>query len=526
MKKCSVFLAICLWFFSFSGGAQASGEEKPQTKACAPIVFSGQTLLCLEHGQGSLSAADRAAVVESRLQRVALQQNFDDDAFEFSQGAEGLAVVLGDAVLLHVTEQDAASHGAPAKAVAEEFVAKLRGSLRDKRRMENPRELLLAGVYTLATLLAFLGLVYALSLFAPRLHRRIDTLHARHFRSLRIQSIELLSANRMAAALHWLVKTARLALLLVLFYLFVPLVLSYFPWTASWAPKLVEYATSPLKELFRVTVEYVPNLFFVIVVAVVASFVLRGVKFLFNEVDKGNVRFEGFHREWASPTYKLVRVVVIAFAFVMAFPYLPGSSSPAFQGVSVFLGLLLSFGSSSAISNMVAGIVITYMRPFKVGDRVKIADTVGDVAEKNLLVTRIRSIKNVDITIPNAAVLGSHIVNFSSHAHTTGLILNTSITIGYSVPWRQVHELLIEAALKTPHIMQSPTPFVFQRALNDFHVSYEINASTRAPGDMELTYSLLHQNIQEAFHSAGVEIMSPHYTSLRDGSAVAIPAGV
>ncbi|TFH49653.1 MAG: mechanosensitive ion channel, partial [Methanothrix sp.] len=178
---------------------------------------------------------------------------------------------------------------------------------------------------------------------------------------------------------------------------------------------------------------------------------------------------------------------------------------------------------SSAIANIVAGVILTYMRAFKLGDRVKIADTIGDVVEKTLLVTRVRTIKNVDITVPNAMVLSSHIINYSSTAEDDGLILHTTITIGYDAPWRQVHELMIAAARATSNILETPAPFVLQTSLDDFYVSYQINAYTDKPSVMARTYSELHQNIQEKFNEGGVEIMPPHYATLRDGNMTTIP---
>jgi small-conductance mechanosensitive channel len=255
-----------------------------------------------------------------------------------------------------------------------------------------------------------------------------------------------------------------------------------------------------------------------------SRYILRFINILFNEIEMGTLNIDGFHREWAVPTYKLVRILVLAFTLVVLFPYLPGSGSPAFQGVSVFLGILLSFGSSSSIGNIVAGIVLTYMRPFKVGDRVKISDTVGDVVEKTLLVTRLRTIKNVDVTIPNSMILASHIINYSSSALSSGLILNTTVTIGYDSPWNIVHDLLKKAALITTDILQDPSPYILQTSLDDFYVSYELNAFTRHPNRMANIYSELHRNIQDTFNDAGVEIMSPHYTSLRDGNEVTIPS--
>jgi small-conductance mechanosensitive channel len=163
------------------------------------------------------------------------------------------------------------------------------------------------------------------------------------------------------------------------------------------------------------------------------------------------------------------------------------------------------------------------MRAFRLGDRVQIADTVGDVIEVSLLVTRIRTIKNVEITIANSMVLSSHIINFSGSVQNEGLILHTTVTIGYDAPWRKIHKLLIDAALSTDNILTTPAPFVLQTALDDFYVHYQINAYTDQPSNMAKTYSDLHQNIQDKFYEGGVEIMSPHFSTIRDGNHIAIP---
>jgi small-conductance mechanosensitive channel len=219
-------------------------------------------------------------------------------------------------------------------------------------------------------------------------------------------------------------------------------------------------------------------------------------------------------------------VLLTAFGVVVAFPYLPASDSPAFAGVSVFMGVLFSLSSSSAFSNMIAGIVLTYTGAFRLGDRVKVGDAFGDVIQTTLLATRVRTIKNEDVTIPNSIALGSAVTNYSRSAGTLGLILHTSVTIGYDAPWRKVHDLLVQAALETPGLLPEPRPFVWQTALNDFYVTYEINAYTATPRDMFDVYAALHERIQDRFYEAGVEIMSPHYTALRDGNAVAIPAAL
>jgi small-conductance mechanosensitive channel len=211
---------------------------------------------------------------------------------------------------------------------------------------------------------------------------------------------------------------------------------------------------------------------------------------------------------------------------VMIFPKLPGSDSPIFQGVSVFLGLLVSLGSSSAIGNMVAGLVITYMRPFKIGDLIKLGDVTGEVIEKTLLVTRLRTVRNEEITIPNSAVLSGNTTNYSALAKDEGLIIHTTVTIGYDVHWKTMHEALLEAASRTANLIPYKNPFVLQTSLDDFYVSYQLNVYTSQSNALAPIYSELHQHILDVCAEKGIEIMSPHYRAERDGNESTIPKTV
>jgi small-conductance mechanosensitive channel len=260
-----------------------------------------------------------------------------------------------------------------------------------------------------------------------------------------------------------------------------------------------------------------------VVIFLITRLVLRSLRRLTRQLTQGQLKLPDFHPEWARPTYQIVRVLTYALMFVLIFPYLPGSDSAVFQGVSVFFGVLLSLGSSSAVANVVAGLVITYMRPFAVGDRVKLGDVVGDVVEKSLLVTRLRTVKNEEVTIPNSTVLNGHTINYSKLCDKEGVILHTTVTIGYDVPWRQVHALLLAAAARTPGLLTTPAPFVLQTALNDWYVAYELNAHTLQAQHMLEQYSQLHGNIQDCFNEAGVEIMSPSYLNLRDANETTLP---
>ncbi len=255
-------------------------------------------------------------------------------------------------------------------------------------------------------------------------------------------------------------------------------------------------------------------------------YVIRFCKFIFYELERGNISIPGFYQDWAIPTYNILQFLIIALAAVIAFPYLPGFDSPAFRGISVFLGILFSLGSTSAVANTVGGVILIYTRSFQLGDRVQIGDIIGDVEDKTLLVTRIRTPKNVIVTLPNATVLNSNVVNFTASARETGipLIIYTTVTLGYDVPWRTVHQVLLAAADETESLLKAPKPFVLQTSLDDFYVSYELNVYTDKTRKLYYIYSDLHQNIQDKCNEADIEILSPHYSAIRDGNQNTIPA--
>ena len=369
----------------------------------------------------------------------------------------------------------------------------------------------------------FLVIYRFINLLFPFITRVVQSWKGTRIRTISIQNTNLLTAERITNMAAIALRIGRFAALILLWYLYLPTVFSFFEATQTWAATLIGYVLKPIVTMGSAFINYLPNLFTIIVILFISRYILKFIGFIFKEIDQESITIPGFIAEWAQPTYKIVRFLVMVFVAIVIFPYLPGSDSPAFQGISLFVGVLFSLGSTTAIANIVAGVVLTYMRPFKVGDRVKIADTMGDVVEKTLLVTRVRTIKNVDITIPNAMVLGSHIINFSMSADDRGLILHTVVTIGYDVPWRQVHDLLISAALTTEHILHEPSPFVLQTGLNDYYPVYELNAYTNNPSRMARIYSELHQNIQDKFNESGVEILSPAYSAVRDGNSMAVP---
>jgi small-conductance mechanosensitive channel len=351
----------------------------------------------------------------------------------------------------------------------------------------------------------------------------LDIHKGRLLKNLAYKDYTFLTAEQEMKMILVILRIFKAFVYILLAYFTLSIVFSIFPFTRGWADRLLQLIWTPFKSIILAIWEYLPNLFTIVVIYFVMSYFIRLVKYIFQEIDSEKLRLPNFHADWAMPTYSIVRFLLYAFMFVLIFPYLPGSDSNVFRGVSVFIGVLFSLGSSSAIANMVAGLVITYMRPFKMGDRIKIGDIIGDVMEKNLLVTRIKTPKNEEITIPNASILSGNTTNYSSLARTEGLIIHTIVTIGYDVPWKQIHQALIDAALRTEKLLKEPPPFVLQTGLEDFYVSYQINAYTKESKMLAHIYSELHQNIQDCCFERGIEILSPHYRAARDGNMTTIP---
>ncbi|MBA3924215.1 MAG: mechanosensitive ion channel family protein [Nostocaceae cyanobacterium] len=488
-----------------------------------PVLLSGEELFVIQARVGSFSAAERAQAVTQRIEAFANNGAVPVESLKVEDQEYSTSIAAGDKLLFTITEADAKAAGKARSQLAREYTSHLQMVIQQYRQERSSKSILFGVLYTILATIALFILLKLLNRAFVRILTRRGTFSGTRLFALRIQNFELLSAAQIAALVTRLLKWVRLALALGLLAIYFTLVLSLFPWTKRLGATIVGHLLEALNGFWTAFLSYLPNLFIIAFIAVITYYVLRFTRFLFQQLGRDQA-FPWFYPEWAEPTHKLATVLIIALAAVVAFPYLPGSKSPAFQGVSLFLGLLISLGSSSAISNMVAGVILIYTRAFKAGDRVKVGEAIGDVVEKTLLVTQLRTIKNVVITIPNSTVLNSQVINYSALSQTeTPLILHTTVTLGYDVPWRKVHETLIGAAHASQHILQNPAPFVLQTSLDDFYVSYELNAYTNQPAIMAKIYSELHQNIQDKCNEVGIEILSPHYRAVRDGNQNTIP---
>lgn len=544
MKKTIVLLLICFSVFSSGYGQKATKAPSPSlepdsTKAQpvaeidsakvivpqAVVTYKEDTLFAIFGPYGPFSADERATVVAQRLQRILDISSFTADSLYVVDGETSSDIFFQEQILLSVTDADAVSLGKSRSAVAQQICTYLRDKITHEFKLKTILDILVKiGLTILELLIIYLLIKYLNKLFGFTrlwLVRQKETL----IKGIRIKGYELLDTDRALRLSIFANNVLRWLVIIFVLYLAIPILFSIFPWTRGLADRLFGYVLSPVKNIVGSVGNYIPNLFTIAVIYLATRYAIRFIKFLAEEIEKGALQFPGFYPDWAMPTFNIVRMLLYAFMFIVIFPYLPGSDSPVFQGVSVFLGVLFSLGSSSAISNAVAGLVITYMRPFKKGDRIKIGEIVGEVIEKSILVTRVRTIKNEQITIPNSTVLSGHTTNYTTSAKDLGLILHTSITIGYDVPWKQVHTLLTEAGLATSGVLQADgkRPFVLQTSLDDFYVSYQLNVYTEESNRMAAIYSELHQHIQDKFNDGGVEILSPHYRAARDGNMTTIP---
>jgi len=488
-----------------------------------PVVPFRDTLFLLYTTQGSFTAQERADAIAGRIEKLSSDYNFRPDSLKIVDNETTTDIIFKDQLLMSVSEPDALWQNTNRQSLAILLKSKIGVAISQYREETRWQTLLKESLLALFVIIVVILLIYGVNRSLKWLLNRISGKQRWFTSGIKISDFELLNADRQVYMLNFIFKIVKWFFFILIVYLALPVLFGIFPFTRDLSDLLIGYITSPLKRIGLSIWDYIPNLITILVLFIIFRYILRFIAYIRDEVAKGSLTIPGFYPDWAGSTYQIIRVLILAFMLIVIFPYLPGSDSAIFKGVSVFVGVLFTFGSAGALGNIVSGVVMTYTRAFKLGDCVKIGEVKGDIIEKTLLVTRIRTIQNEIISIPNSTVISNHTINYSSDAPDKGLIIHTTVTIGYDAPWRQVHQLLIDAALDTPMVEKEPLPYVYQTSLDDYYVSYRINAFTREPNRQGAIYSALHANIQDHFNKAGVEIMSPHYKALRDGNATTIP---
>ena len=508
-------LALALCLAACGGSALAQEEEKEKDPfegevATAPVVVDGKTVMRLR-GAGSYTAEERAAAVAGRIVDMARTPSFDPAALRIAESGRESRIIAGSTIVLRIVDADAAVLLLDRPTLAPLALDRIREAM-VAYRAARTREARLAsaGRAGIALVLAALA-AFAVLRLGGGIERRIENRLRERVQSVSIQSFEIVRAERLMGLIRDFERLVKGILLALIAYFFLQYTLAQFPSTRAASRQLVAWILRPLEILGDAFVEKLPDLIFLLVLFVLTRWVLRLLRLFFDAVGRGTVTFSQFDPDWADPTYKLMRVAVIALAIVIAYPYIPGSSSNAFQGLSIFFGVLLSLGASSIVANVFAGFTMIYRRAFREGDVIQFGDIRGRVTAVRLVVTHLRTPKNEEVVIPNSKLLSDEIINYSTLAREHGLMLHTTVGIGYHTPWRQVEAMLLEAARRTPGLLAEPQPFVLQKALDTFTVIYEINAPCGDATQMPRLYAELHRRILDVFNEYGVQIMTPAY---------------
>ncbi|HEX5042258.1 MAG TPA: mechanosensitive ion channel domain-containing protein [Candidatus Polarisedimenticolaceae bacterium] len=507
-KSFGILLVVLL----ATGGADAQEQETSRAAATAPVILDGEELFRVR-GVSAFPAEERASAIARAIRDAAKDRAVDPGTVRTETIEFGTRIMAGPRRIMAVLEADAQPEGIHANELAAIYARRIARALTEYRQARTPQAIKDAWVAALVGMVALaIGLALVFWIWR-RLHGILEHRLRQRVQSLETKSFRLVDAQRIWSGLRGLVNLARILAILALVYVFLHVVLARFPNTRGVAVRLGDYAIGPLRTMGSAFLGYIPNLIFLVILFVVVRALLRLTRLFFESIEHSTITFDTFEPEWAAPTYRLVRLVILAFAAVVAYPFLPGSGTAAFQGVSLFLGLVLSLGSGSAVSNIIAGYALTYRRAFRVGDVIRIGDKVGRVLATRLQVTHLRTPKNEELIVPNATILNSEVVNYSTRTRGEheGLVLHTTVGIGYDTPWRQVEAMLLLAAGRTEGVIQEPPPFVNQLSLGDFAVTYELNAYTRTPERMPQLYTALHRHILDVFNEHGVAIMTPAY---------------
>jgi small-conductance mechanosensitive channel len=489
----------------------------------APLVIDGDTLLTLYARKGGRLPEKRVEQAEEAIIEKGMQLTLKLDSIYVFDGDVSSDVMAGDAVLLSVTDEDAIWQNTTRQELVAQYAVIVGNKVRQLHEEYGLRQKLKGVMLVLGIVIGQMVLIWLTNRLHKRYRLRLLRKLLRRMHLLNIKDYEVLNLRRMGIVFLASLNVLRIVFILLQLLVSIPLLFSAFPETKSLTYTVFGYILNPVTDIFQSVVDFLPDLFKIIVIILCFRYLVKGFRYLLNEVAVGNLKITGFYADWAQPTYLIIRLLCYSFMLVMIWPLLPSSNSEVFQGVSVFIGVIVSLGSSTIIGNVMAGMVMTYMRPFRIGDFISYGSTEGFVIEKTMLVTRIRTRKNEIITIPNSSLMTSQTSNFTIAAKNYGVIVHTKVTIGYDMKWQLIRDLLLEAARSTPYIQKKPEPFVRVTNLDDFYVEYEINAYTHRADALSEIYSTLHQNILDSFHTNGVEIMSPHIFAHRQNLEVQIP---
>lgn len=485
-----------------------------------PVIIDGEELFMLR-GSSALPADERVAVVQDRVIEAAEESDSEIVVVTVEPNELGRAILVNGKLVNITTEADAEYDQMSIEVLSRLHAGAIEKAILDYRTSRSETARIQSATQAIAWTIAFAAFFYGIWKFRQWFPDWLAGRVEKRFAGVEKATMAIVQGRAVASVLRFLLRSGLLVLLFLIFYYYLSLVLLSFAETQAVAQILLTYITEPILNVLLGFVSYIPNLLTLAFIVLVTGYILRGAKLFFQNIETGVIKIRDFQDHWIWPTYNIVRAATIMIALVLSFPYIPGSGSAAFQGITILVGIMVSLGSNSVVANIMSGLFVLYRRSTNIGDRIRVGEHVGDVVQIKLMETHLKSIKNELVSIPNAHLLNSEVVNYSSMIDGRGLMLHTSIGIGYEEPQEKVEAMLIEAARRTNGIRKNPSPFVLRKALSDFAVTYEINAFTSRGNRIPQLLSDLHSHILDIFHANGVQIMTPSYEGDPDEKKIA-----
>jgi small-conductance mechanosensitive channel len=505
-----------------TAGTDSAGMESVAAaeESSSRVVLDGKPLFLVPSSQRSHTRQERAQKVSEEIQAVAGDRSLSLDRLRLREvpALEETEIVAGNKVIISVSEQDAQTVGKGRGIIARQYLEVIKDALATHRQEYSPRNMLEGAAKSGAATLVLVFGLRILNWLYRLLRFRTDKFYGFPLPTIRLGRREVINPEQIKQLTGRLMMILRMVLSLGLLSVYLNFVLASFPQTRSISVGILASVLSAVGQLFKGFFSYLPKLIFLVVLAWITFYACKLVRFVFKEIEEGGIVIRGFEPDWVIPTSRIAYFLLFVFVGIVAFPYLPGAGSDAFQGISIFLGILISLGSSTAITNMISGILLTYTRAFRIGDKITVSDVTGIVVEKGLMVTRLLTDVNHYVSIPNGTVMASNVINYRIESQKEqGLhpppMLSLLVNLPFALPWRQAHQFILEAARQSDLLLRDPPPLVLHHAFHPTHVTYEMTAATNNYNDEAVIRSQLLQGIRERCEREGISLLIPQIYS-------------
>jgi small-conductance mechanosensitive channel len=483
-----------------------------------PLVIEGDTLFYIYASLGGEDPTHRVLSATRRITSIGKSLRLaPSDTLHVFESEYTADIMCGENVLLRVSDLDGLWNSLSREALAQERMGIINAEIQKLQSHYGMQAKLHGFGWAVSVIIIQIIFFLLTAWFIRHLRQKIRWGAGGRIRPLVMKDYELLSLRQVKRILLFLTRVLQVVLVIIQLIISLPLLFSIFPETEKFTWQMINYVWEPLRDIAIAIFHYIPNLVRIIVVILLVRWILKGLRHITDAIASGSLKFDKFYQDWAEPTYQIIRIFIITFTLVVIWPWLPGSDTGIFKGVSIFVAALFSLGSTTTVGNLISGIIITYMRPFIVGDYVRIGEREGEVVEKNAFNTRLKDIKGNLITVPNNSILSQQTVNYTAALrHGEGSIVHSDFTFTYKVPRATIEAYLLEGAARCQLLLKEPKPFVLVTALEDFYTRYEINAYTKETERLFEVYSELHKNIIDVFREHDLDPTSSHFVKMEE----------